>query len=312
MKIVYFGTPPFAADVLDYLAQHQITILAIVTKPDKPRGRSGKLAFSAVKELAREKYGDIPLFQPDKASTKAFAEKLRLLGADLFVVVAYGEIINQELLDLPRYGCINLHASLLPQYRGAAPIQYALLEGAKKSGVTIIEMSLKMDAGAILAQKEVLIPSEMNLEELEGELCKTGCETLLKVIKQFENQSITKTPQNHTQATYVQKIDSSRAQIDWKKPANKVHNQIRAFSPRPGAWCTVEIGGHFKRIKIYRTQVEEGLGDPGETLSFGPQGWRVACQEGVISILEVQLEGKKRLSIKDFSRGVSSAPKIKI
>ena len=310
MKIIFFGTPPFAADVLAYLLKNQVEVLAIVTKPDKPRGRSGKPAFSAVKQWAREAYPDIPIFQPDKASTSAFVKELRLFGADLFVVVAYGEIISQELIDLPKLGCINLHTSLLPQYRGAAPIQSALLDGAKRTGVTIIEMTLKMDAGDILAQEETPIPEEMNFQELEAKLCKMGCQMLLKVIEKYS--TLTKTPQNHAQATYVQKIDPSMAQLDWCRSAKSVHNQVRAFSPRPGAWCTVEFGGHQKRLKIYRSRVAEGSGKPSETLSFEPQGWCVSCKEGALLILEVQLEGKKRLAIEDFCRGIAVPPKIKI
>jgi len=243
MKIIYFGTPSFAAEVLAYLIENHVEVLAIVTKPDKPRGRSGKNASSAVKQFSREEYPDIPLFQPDKASTHPFAQQLTLIGADLFVVVAYGEIINQELLDLPKLGCINLHASLLPKYRGAAPIQYALLDGAKQTGVTIIEMALKMDAGDILAQEEIPIPEDMNFQELEGELRNIGSQTLLRVIQQFEKNCITKTPQDHREATYVQKIDTSMTQINWERTATSIHNQVRAFNPRPGAWCMVELGG---------------------------------------------------------------------
>lgn len=311
MKIIFFGTPPFAADVLAYLIKNHVQVLAIVTKPDRPRGRSGKPAFSAVKQYARENCPNIPIFQPDKASTDPFIKELALFGADLFVVVAYGEIMNQALLDLPRMGCINLHASLLPKYRGAAPIQYALLDGAKRSGVTIIEMALKMDAGDILAQNEVSIPDDMNLQELESALCIAGCDTLLKVINQYEKNSVIKTPQDHTQATYVKKIDSTMAEINWENDAEIIHNQIRGFSPRPGAWCQVEIGGQVKRLKIFKSKVEEGRGSPGETLTYSPSGWHIACGKKSLSLLDVQLEGKKRLSIGDFSRGTPSAPVVK-
>ncbi|NGX50381.1 MAG: Methionyl-tRNA formyltransferase [Chlamydiae bacterium] len=312
MKIIYFGTPPFASEVLAYLLENQVEVLAIVTKPDRPRGRSGKSLFSAVKQFAREEVPDIPIFQPDRASTAAFIKELRLIGADLFVVVAYGEIISQELLDLPKFGCINLHASLLPKYRGAAPIQFALLDGEIESGVTIIEMALKMDAGDILAKEKLSIPKAMNFQDLEGELCTLGSRLLLEVIDQYEKGVVTRTPQDHREATYVQKIDSAMAQINWKQSATAVHDQIRAFSPRPGAWCFAHVGGHQRRVKIYRSVAEEGVGSPGETLSFESDGWRVACQEGALSILELQLEGKKRLTIEEFYRGSHSPPKIKI
>lgn len=300
MKIIYFGTPPFAAEVLKFLIQNGIEVLAIVTKPDRPRGRSGKPAFSAVKELRGATYPDIPLYQPDKASTPAFEEELRKYGADLFVVVAYGEIMKEHLLTLPKEGCINLHASLLPKYRGAAPIQFALLEGAKETGVTIIEMVLKMDAGDILAQEKIPLPKEMNFAELEEKLCVLGGKTLLRVIQNLANHRVQKKPQNPQDATYVQKIDPSLAEIDWNQPAEGVHNQIRAFSPRPGAWAEVEIGGQIKRLKIFKSQVVDKQGEIGSPLSFTKNEWVIGCQKGGLSLLEVQLEGKKRLPIAEF------------
>ena len=309
MKIVFFGTPSFAAEILAFLLENQIEILAVVTKPDKPRGRSGKPAFSAVKQLVTEKYPLLPLYQPDQASHAAFAEKLKLYGADLFVVIAYGEIIKQNLLEMPRLGCINLHASLLPKYRGAAPIHFALLNGDKESGVTVMEMVQKMDAGDILAQAKVPIPASMNFEELESKLCTLGAQTLLDVIHQYEKKVISKTPQDSQKATYVTKIDPSFAQIDWHQAAEQLHNRVRAFSPRPGAWCPVEIGGQTKRLKIFRSEVQKDyLGKPGETLVYQKDEWVVACGKGALKLLQVQLEGKKQLSSEDFIRGISTPP----
>lgn len=311
MRIIYFGTPPFAAEVLKFLIENDIEVLAIVTKPDRPRGRSGKPAFSAVKELATTAYPDIPLYQPDKASTPAFEEEMRKYGADLFVVVAYGEIMKQHLLDLPREGCINLHASLLPKYRGAAPIQFALLDGAKESGVTVIEMVLKMDAGDMLAQERIPIPQSMDCAELEDKLCALGCQTLLRVVRNFPRHNEHKKPQDSSQATYVQKIDPSMAEIDWNQPAETIHNQVRAFSPRPGAWTQVEINGQTKRLKIFKTECVSESGEAGSTHAFTKNEWILYCQEGALSLLEVQLEGKKRLPIHDFLLAFSSPPKLK-
>jgi len=310
MKVVFFGTPLFAANVIIYLLQNRVEILAVVTKPDRPQGRSRKPSHSAVKQQLHKTYPDIPILQPEKASTSTFVKTLTPFEADLFVVVSYGEIISQELLDLPKYGCINLHPSLLPRYRGAAPIQSALLDGAKETGVTIIEMTSKMDAGDILIQEKVPISEEMNYQELESELCRVGSSSLLKVIQCYKN--LTKVPQDHTQATYVQKIDPTMTQIDWNHDAGNVHNQIRAFSPYPGAWCYIEIGGQQKRLKVYRSRVQNSIGrSPGEILSFTPQGWCVACKRGALLLLEVQLEGKKRLSIEEFYKGISSPIKMK-
>lgn len=310
MKIIYFGTPYFAAEVLKFLIENGVEVLAIVTKPDRPRGRSGKPAFSAVKELATTIYSDIPLYQPDKASTPAFEEEMSKYGADLFVVVAYGEIMKQPLLDLPKERCINLHASFLPKYRGAAPIQFALLDGAKETGVTIIEMVLKMDAGDILAQEKIPIPQEMNCAELEEKLCILGGKTLLRVIRKFPQHHAQKKPQNPLDATYVQKIDSSMAEINWSQPAETIHNQVRAFSPRPGAWTEVEINGQWKRLKIFKTKVVDGKGKPGTTLSFSKNEWVLACRDKALSLLELQLEGKKRLSIEDFALAFQQPPKF--
>ncbi len=304
MSIIYFGTPLFAAEVLDFLIESGVEVLAVVTKPDKPRGRSGKPLFSAVKQLATEKHPTIPLYQPDKASNPSFEEEMARYGADLFVVVAYGEIMKQPLLDLPKQGCINLHASLLPKYRGAAPIQFALLDGAKETGVTIIEMVLKMDAGPILAQEKIPISKEMNSGELEEALCSLGKKTLLRVIKNYPKQKIEQDP---AEATYVQKITPDMAAIDWKKSAEVLHNQIRAFSPRPGAWCEVDIGGQTKRLKIFKAEVAAE-----DKEIFSKDKWIVSCGEGALSLLEVQLEGKKRLSIGEFAQGLSGPPKRKI
>ncbi|MDJ0651554.1 MAG: methionyl-tRNA formyltransferase [Simkaniaceae bacterium] len=311
MRIVYFGTPSFAAEVLKFLMESGIEVAAIVTKPDRPRGRSGKPAFSAVKELVARNYPAIALYQPDKASTASFEKELRRFDADLFVVVAYGEIVKQELLDLPRQGCINLHASLLPKYRGAAPIPFALLDGAKKTGITVIEMVAKMDAGDILAQEQIFIPTAMNGMELEEKLCILGKKTLLRVIGNFSHYYSQKKPQDPKQATYVQKIDPSMARIDWNQDAKTIHNQIRAFSPRPGAWAEVERNGQWKRMKIYKSQVVQGEGAVGSSLSFSQKEWVVACGKKALSIIEVQLEGKKRLPCRDFALGFNQPLQLK-
>lgn len=302
MKIVYFGTPPIAAEVLAFLGGNGVEVLAIVTKGDKPRGRSGKPAFSAVKELGLEKFPNIPLYQPDKASTPAFEEELRRFGADLFVVFAYGEIIKQNILDLPRYGCINLHPSLLPKYRGPAPIRFALLDGAKETGVSVIEMALKMDAGDLLAQEKVAIPLDMDCERLERVLIPLGAKILLRVIKNYSYHNEHKTPQDPALATYVQKIDATTAEIDWNQNAETIHNQIRAFSPKPGAWCTATVNGKPKRLKVFRAITTTA--DP----QYRKDQWVVSCGTGNLSLLDLQLEGKKRLSTSEFIRGFKIAP----
>ena len=305
MKIVYFGTPHFAANVLDHLIKNGIEVVAIVTKPDKPRGRSHTPVCCSVKDLAKKFYPTIPLYQPLKASSAGFVEQLRLLEADLFVVVAYGEILRQNVLELPKKGCINLHASLLPKYRGAAPIQWALLEGAKETGISVIEMGLRMDAGDLLFQEKINLSEETNCAELEEALCFIGKKALVSVLKDFDFFCSQKTAQIEKEATYVQKIHPEMAKIDWRVSASTIHNQVRAFSPRPGAWTFIHLNGALKRFKILKSEIVEQKGTPGTSLSFSKKKWVVACGDQALSLLRVQLEGKKPLSIEAFLLGAT-------
>lgn len=311
MKIVFFGTPSFAAKVLNYLITHSVDVVAIVTKPDKARGRSKKLVYSAVKEFALENNLDIPIHQPEKASDPVFVDLLKKYKADLFVVVAYGEIVKQNLLEMPRLGCINLHASLLPKYRGASPIHAALLNGDRETGVTVIKMVEKMDAGDILGQKRMSISINMNFEELETKLYLLGQEVLLDVITQLQLGLSKQKAQKGSEASYVKKIDSSLAKIDWKEPANVLHNRVRAFSKKPGAWCSVEIKGQIKRLKIFLTSFcKETIATSKSTVAYGNGQWVIASSKGSLSLLEVQLEGKKRMKTEDFIRGNETPPLI--
>ncbi len=303
MKIIFFGTPSFAAEALNFLIDSGIEVAGVVTKTDRPRGRSGRPMPSAVKAFVQQRHPHIPIYQPERASDPAFKETLEQVGADLFVVVAYGEIIKQHLLDMPPLGCINLHTSLLPKYRGAAPIHAALLNGDAVTGVSIIEMVQKMDAGPILAQKKVPITEAMNFSSLEEALCKVGGEALLEVIRKLQKGEIEKSEQNPNDATYVSKIDSELAAIHWNEDATKITNCIRAFSPKPGAWCSVKVGDQVRRLKIFKAVAVEGCGQPGEILAYSKDNWTIACGKGALKIYEVQLEGKKRLSVSDFIRG---------
>ncbi|MBI3211757.1 MAG: methionyl-tRNA formyltransferase [Simkania negevensis] len=309
MRIIFFGTPPFAAKILSHLIKRKINIVAVVTKPDRPKGRSSLPSFSAVKEEVLHFHSTLPLHQPEKASTHSFATLLAFYQPDLFVVVAYGEIMKQDLLDIPKCGAINLHASLLPKYRGASPMQWALLEGEKETGVTIIEMVLKMDAGDVLKQKKIPLSEEMNLGELEEKMIPVGSEALLEVIEEYKNGKVKKVLQEHEKATYVSKITPELLHIRWDKTALEIHNQVRAFSPLPGAFCEIQVGSHIKRLKIFRSKVESTLlphdASPGATLHYDSQGWTIACKGGSLRLLEVQLEGKKKMGIEEFVRGVS-------
>ncbi len=305
MKIVFFGTPPFAARILQFLVANNIDIAAIVTRPDKPKGRSLHTLPSAVKEVAGQVAPKVPLFQPLKASTPEFAEILRSLHADLFVVAAYGEIIKQNLLDMPRYGCINVHPSLLPKYRGAAPIQRCLMNGDSETGVCIMKMALEMDAGDILEMARFPLSSEVTFGELDLRLSELSGPLLLSVIGRIANGRVAAVKQDPAAVTFAPKIRPEEEILDWKRSAKELHNLVRALSPSPSASCWVEVGGEKKRLKIKKSEALEGsFGEIGSVVLNGKGSWMVACGSGALKLLEVQLEGKRAMPAADFLRGL--------
>jgi methionyl-tRNA formyltransferase len=311
MRIVYFGTPHFAAHILSYLVSKKVDVIAVVTRPEKPRGRQLKVQPSAVKEWVKIYAPQLPLFEPEKASHPDFVEVLKKFAPDLFVVVAFGEILKKNLLDVPPKGSINVHASLLPKYRGAAPMQRALMDGVKETGVTIIDVAAQMDAGAVYKKGKILVDNVMTLGELEEKLCALACPLLLEVIQEIGQGTAHKEEQDHAAATLAPKILADETEIDWNLPAQTVHNLIRALSPAPGAFCFVRMGDERKRLKVRRAEVVRAMqGAPGETLLFSEKGWVVACQTEALNLLEIQLEGKKNLSIKDFVSGVKQPPRF--
>ncbi len=293
MRVVFFGTPEFAATVLQAIFS-ECEIVAIVTRPDTPQGRSQKLQPPAVKQKATEILPHIPLLQPLKCSTPEQIEILKSYDADLFIVVAYGEILSQALLDVPKLGCINLHASLLPYYRGAAPIQRCLMAGEKETGVSIIRMVRKMDAGDVLHMEKMTVPSDMTGGELEQALSVIGSRALIKVIHDFQSDQIVSEEQEHAKATFADKLTTADGHIDWSRPANEIYNRIRALSPTPGAWCEVLFRGQKRRLKILRATLD----------SQGSITISVPCGDGTLHILQLQLEGKAVMSAADFLRGV--------
>jgi methionyl-tRNA formyltransferase len=304
MKIVFFGTSHFAAKVFEKLIENREEVVAVVTRPDRTKGRSLQLSPPPVKEAVIRIKPELPIFQPEKASTPEFASTLQSFEADLFVVVAYGEIIKKDLLGIPKLGCINIHASLLPKFRGAAPIQRSLMAGEKETGITIIDMSPQMDAGDILAIQSIPLSDQITFGELEPLLCDLSCQLLFKVIKQFEQGSVARIPQQHSLATFAPKITPNEEEIDWTKSAQEIKDLIRALSPYPGASCKILLGAERKRLKIKRAEVIEQSGQPGTILSFGKEGFCVACGKNALRLVEVQLEGKKSMPVGDFIRGV--------
>lgn len=301
MKIVFFGTPEFAAEILKDLAEKKREIVGIVSRPDKPKGRSLKLTSTPVKMAAFEIFPNVPFFQPIKASDPEFVEQLKALDADLFIVVAYGQILKQNLLDLPPKGCINIHASLLPKYRGAAPIQRSLIEGENETGITIMQMTLGLDAGDMLYQLKMPIPIDMNAKELRLSLCQLSKEAINYVIDHFEK--ITPIPQDETAVTFAPKIEMVDAKIDWNNASMTLHNLIRGVSEDIGAFCKILLKGEEKLFKILSTQILPGNALPGTLLEFGKNGIVVATSDGALKLLFVQLEGKKLISGKEFACG---------
>ncbi|MDE3045619.1 MAG: methionyl-tRNA formyltransferase [Verrucomicrobiota bacterium] len=300
--IVFFGTPLFAGDILEFLIDNKISIAAIVTQPDRPKGRSLQLTPSFVKQVAQTRLPNVPILQPQKASEPEFLTQLQALSADLYVVVAFGQILPQKLLDIPSMGCVNVHASLLPKYRGAAPIQRCLMNGETETGVCVQKMVKQLDAGDVIAETKISIPPEMTAGELEKVLCDESKPLLLSVLKAFGEGTVTATPQDPAQVTYAAKIEPEEGEIDWTKSAEELHNLIRAFNPRPGAWCSVA----GKRFKIFRATVEKQQGTPRAFLS--PKELIVGCGKDALKLLQVQPEGKPRMLAADWLRGLSSSP----
>lgn len=309
MKIVFFGTPQFAANVLSNLLQQKFNVAAVITKPDRPVGRSGTPVPTPVKVVAESHTPPLPVFQPELVSSSDFAATLEQFQADLFVVVAYGEILKQHLLDLPKIACLNIHASLLPKYRGAAPIQQCLINGEVESGITIMHMVRKMDAGDMIKKGIVTIGLNTTYGELEQQLCRIGSELIIESIREFEAGTSQRTPQDHSLATLAPKIELEDCEIDWKLPAQQIHNLVRGVNPQPGAWCLVEIKGHKKRLKVITTRIldiasESQASLPGDILPSSKGSLIIKCGVGALSILELQLEGKKAMLAEELMRGM--------
>lgn len=304
MKVIFLGTPDFAAHILHDLLMQGIDVAAVVTKPDRPKGRSLDPVPTPVKLVALAHQPPVPVYQPEKASQPGFSEVLAPYQADLFVVVAYGEILKPHLLTIAKYGCINVHPSLLPKYRGSAPIQRSIMEGDQETGVTIMRLSEKMDAGDILKVVKMPISLEATYGELEKKLCEAGSKALVDVIHSFEKGPLEGIKQDHTQATPAPKIELEECQIDWKKPSHFIHNLVRGVNPQPGAWTWVDFKGKRLRLKINRTKPHRGHGNPGTIIEYG-NAFVVACGEGSLEVLDLQLEGKRAMSAQEFMRGIA-------
>jgi methionyl-tRNA formyltransferase len=301
LRVVFFGTPHFAEKILEAVLASGVEVIGVVTNPDRPVGRSGKKVPTPVKRYALER--GLQVYQPVKASHPDFADQLKAFNADLFVVAAYGEILKPHVLETPKIGCINIHASLLPKYRGAAPIQRCIMEGEVESGVTIMEMEPKMDAGGVIKVVKTPISPDMNSGELFEVLAELGGNAIQDVLKQCEKEGIQAKPQPANGITMAPKIKPEESLIDWSQSAKKHFNQFRGLSPKPGVYTNVEIQGKQKRLLIKGMRPAQGKGKQGELLQIKDK-IQICCREGgAIELLEVQLEGKKRMPASEFLKG---------
>ncbi|MBR3811026.1 MAG: methionyl-tRNA formyltransferase [Agathobacter sp.] len=299
MKIVFMGTPDFAVGTLEAIIEAGHEVLLVVTQPDKPKGRSGALQYTPVKECALA-HG-IEVFQPTKIRLEENVEVLRQYDADIFVVAAFGQILPKSILDIPKYGCINVHASLLPKYRGAAPIQWAVINGDPVTGVTIQQMDVGVDTGDIILTKELAISNEETGGGLFDKLAVVGAEACIEALEQIANGTATRSPQNHNEATHVSMISKEFGNIDWNKSAVEIERLIRGLNPWPSAYTKLD----GKTFKIWKAKVVSEGNDyaTGCIIRVEKGLMEVQTGNGVLSLLEVQLEGKKRMEVDAFLRG---------
>ena len=299
MKIVFMGTPDFAVGALEALVEAGHEVVAVVTQPDKPKGRGKEMQKTPVKECAL-KY-NIEVFQPVKIKTPEAVEVLRGYGADLFVVAAFGQILSKEILDMPKFGCVNIHASLLPKYRGAAPIQWAILDGEKETGVTIMQMNEGLDTGDMLTKVIVPIENTDTGESLFDKLAEAGAKLLVETIPQIEAGTVLPQPQDDSLSTYAKMIKKEMGLIDWKKEAVVLERLVRGMNSWPSAYT------HFngKTLKIWEASIENTKTDkaPGTVVEVTKYSIKVQTGQDLLVLKQIQLEGKKRMDVAAFLLG---------
>lgn len=302
MRILFMGTPDFALEILKKLWESGEEIVGAVTQPDKPKGRGYKMIPPPVKVFAEEK--GIPVFQPETLRGGAFEKELSELSPGMIVVAAYGKILPEYIIDYPKYGCINAHGSLLPKYRGAAPIQRAILDGEKKTGVTAMYMDKGLDTGDMILAEEVEITDDDNFETLHDKMAAAGADAILKTIRLAKAGDVPRVKQDGDKATYAEKITREDRILDFSDSAPAVHNRIRALSPFPRAFTVTPEG---KMLQITKAELVSGEGEAGRVVSFDKYGFTVACGEGCIRVLEVIPEGRGKMKAADFvnGRGIS-------
>lgn len=306
MRIVFMGTPEFAVPSLDILVKNGMDVVMVVTQPDKPKGRGYKVSYPPVKEYALK--NNIPVMQPEKIGSSESVEQLKKLNPDLFVTCAFGQFLTQEVLDIPRYGTVNVHGSLLPKYRGAAPIQWAIINGEEKTGVTTMLTALKLDAGDILMSREIPVDDDMTAGQLHDKMSVLGAELLLETIHALEQNTITPVPQNEAEATYAPRIVRETGKINWEASAVSVHNLVRGTDPWPGAYSY--LGG--RRIRIWKTKIRDkeliSGKKPGTIIDVKRNFISVQTGKGVVDVFEIQYDGGKRMTVEQYLCGHEIKP----
>lgn len=306
IRIVYMGTPDFAVEPLEAIIKAGYEVAAVVTQPDKQKGRGKEVKMTPVKECAL-RHG-IPVFQPVKIKEPEAVAELEKYQADLFVVAAFGQLLSEEILNMPEYGCINIHASLLPAYRGAAPIQWAVLNGEKESGVTIMQMDKGLDTGDMLLKRSVELSPKETGDSLHDKLMHLGAELIVEALPKLEKGELVPEKQKDELSSYAKKLTKAMGQIDWTKDAVSLERWIRGLNSWPSAYTF--FGG--KTLKIWEAQVAEENGaqkaEPGQVVSVSREGFTVACGQGALQILSLQLEGKKRVLTREFLLGYQVEP----
>lgn len=298
MRVVFMGTPDIAATCLKKILADGFQVVGVYTQPDRPKGRGMKLVASPVKLVAQE--AGIPVFQPENFREEETVQQLRDLQPDVCAVVAYGRILPQKVLDVPTLGCINIHASVLPKYRGSAPYQWAVLDGLTETGVTAMYLVREMDAGDIIDVSKTPIGENETAGELLDRLAVLGAELLSKTLGRLASgQQIPRIPQDESQVSFAPMLDKAMCPIDWNKTAQQIHNQVRGLHPWPVA--TMELNG--TQFKVHETRVVEGQGVPGSVLELNKHGLVIACGQGAIEIRSLQAQGGKRMNAPDYFRG---------
>lgn len=300
LRVIFMGTPDFAVPCLDIVVAAGYNVVAVVTQPDRPKGRGQKLAESPVKQAALT-YG-LPVLQPNKVKEADFQIELSLLKPDIIVVVAFGQLLPKSILDLPSLGCINVHASLLPLYRGAAPIHWSIIKGDKATGVTTMYMDVGMDTGDMILKEEVSIGETETSGELHDKLKDIGAKVLNETIKLIVSNQAPRTAQNNESATYASMLTRELESVKWRESAMNIHNLVRGLNPWPGAYCLYQ----GKNLKLWRTRIytlDEIAIEPGRIVKITMEGFVVKTGQGMIELLEVQPASKRRMSANDFICG---------